>query len=215
MNGGGAGADEAAAAGGVFCAVGVVASGGGSGSSFAGRAPLFLPMLDRSFGVGEGNNHPDVCWGQGFASIVLEVGVCTNTNWPGGETRKNLISEGVGGVRSFELLRLISALGGGVVGPFLEGGSIVGGVVTVGSAGTMAGEGVCSCSCAGVGGSVGCPLLGCVSCVSPCGPGAGSGLSRAAGEPITTSGRGGSGGAGRSGTGGRSPDRVLWRQNWV
>ena len=85
--------------------------------------------------------------------------------------------------------------GGGVDGPFVEGGSLVGGVVTVGA-------------CTGAGGGVDCPLSGCDSRVSPCELGADSGHSCVAGESITTSGRGGSGGAGRSGTGGRSADKA-------
>ena len=69
-------------------------------------------MSDRSIGVGEGNIPPEVCWGEGLASVALEVGVCANRSRPGVGTpvRKNLIGEGVGGVRSFERLLVISAL---------------------------------------------------------------------------------------------------------
>ena len=113
--------------------------------------------------------------------------------------RRNLIGEGVGGVPSFERLRLMSALGGGVVGPFVEGGSLAGGVVTVGGR---------SSACTGAGGGVDGPLPGSGSRVSPCELGAGSGLSCEAGGSITTSGRSGRGGAGRSGTCGRSADKA-------
>ena len=152
-------------------------------------------MSDRSIGVGEGNIPPGVCWGEGLTSVALEVGGCANRSRPGGGTpvRKNLIGEGVGGVRSFERLRLISALGGGVVGPFVDGGSIVGVVVTVGSAGSMTGDGG-SGACTGAGEGVDCPLSGCGSRVSPCELGAGSGLSCVAGGSIVRSGRGGSAG---------------------
>ena len=111
-------------------------------------------------------------------------------------------------MRSFERLLKISAQSGGVVGPFVDGGSIVRGVVTVGSAGLMTGDGDCGGACTGAGGSVDGPLSGCGSRVSPCELGPGSGHSCEAGESITTSGRGGSGGAGRSGTGGRSADKA-------
>ena len=207
----------------------VAATAGGGGVSFAGNLPSLLPpMSDRSIGVGKGNIPPDVCWGEGLASVALEVGVCANRSRPGGGTpvRKNLIGEGVGGVRSFERLLVISARGGGVVGPFVEGGSLVGGVVTVGgSSGVCTGAGggvdgpfveggsliggvVTVGACTGAGGGVDCPLSGCGSRVSPCELGAGSGHYCVAGESITTSGRGGSGGAGRSGTGGRSADKT-------
>ena len=110
-------------------------------------------------------------------------------------------------MRSFERLLVISARGGGVVGPSIDGGSIVGGVVTVGGPCTVTAGG-CIGACTGAGGGVDCPLSGRGSRGSPCGPGAGSGLSCVAGGSITTSGRGGSGGAGRSGTGGRSADKA-------
>ena len=195
--------------GGGFGAGGVAATGGGGGVSFAGNLlSLLPPMSDRSIGVGEGNIPPGVCWGEGRASVALEVGVCANRSRPGGGTpvRKNLIGEGVGGVRSFERLLVISARGGGVVGPSVDWGSIVGGVVTVGVSGTVTGEGVCCCT--GAARIVDGPLSGRGSRVSPCELGAGSGHSCKEGGSITTSGRGGSGGAGRSGTGGRSADKA-------
>ena len=181
----------------------MAATGGGGGVSFAGNLPsLLLPMSDRSIGVGEGNMPPDVCWGEGLPSVASEVGCSrVNRSRPGGGTpvRRNLIGVGVGGLRSFDQLRLMSALGGGVVGPFVEGGSLTGGVVTVGG---------CSSACTGAGGGVDGPLPGSGSRVSPCELGAGSGLSCEEGGSITMSGRGGSGGAGRSGTGGRSADKA-------
>ena len=67
---------------------------------------------------------------------------------------------------SFERLLVISARGGGVVGPFVGGGSTVGGVVTVGGAGTVT-VGGCSGACTGAGGGVDCPLSGCGSRASP------------------------------------------------
>ena len=102
---------------------------------------------------------------------------------------------------------MISARGGGVVGPFVGGGSTVGGVVTVGGAG-MVTVGGCSGVCMGAGGGVDRPLSGCGSRVSPCGLGAGSGLSYVVEGSIVTSGRGGSVGAGRPRTGGRSTDKA-------
>ena len=126
-------------------------------------------MSDRSIGVGKGNIPPGVCWGEDFASVAPEVGFCANRSRPGGGTPvlRNLIGEGVGGVRSFERLLVISARGGGVVGPFVDGGSIVGGVVTAGAAGTVIGEGVCNGACTGAGGGVDCPLSGCGSRIFP------------------------------------------------
>ena len=186
-------------------------------------------MSDRSIGVGEGNILPDVCWGEGLASVALEVGVCANRSRPGGGTpvRKNLIGERVGGVRSFERLLVISARGGGVVGPFVGGGSAVGEVVTVGvCSGACSGAGggvdgpfieggslvggvvVMVGACTGAGGGVDSPLSGRGSHFSSFEPWAGSGFSRAAGGSIATSGRSGSGEAGRSGTGGRSTDKA-------
>ena len=151
--GGGAGAGEAATGGGGFGAGGVAATGGGGVVSFAGNFPSLLPrMSDRSIGVGEGNIPPEVCWGEGLASVALEVGVCANRSRPGVGTpvRKNLIGEGVGGVRSFVRLLVISAQGGGVVSPFVGGGSTVGEVVTVG---------VRSGACTGAGGGVDGPFV--------------------------------------------------------
>ena len=103
---------------------------------------------------------------------------------------------------------MVAARGGGVVGPFVDGGSIVGGVVTVGVAGIVMGEYVFISAGTRAGRCANCPLAGRGSRVSPCGPGAGSGLSCAVGESITTSGRGGSRETARSGTDGRSVDRA-------
>ena len=173
----------------------------------AGGGPPLLLMSDRRIGEGEPNALPQVVRGLG-REPVPEVGSRSNRRRPGGGTpvRRSLIGDGVGGVRSFERLLEISALGGGVVGPFVDGVSIVGGVVTVGAAGTVTGGGVCCCT--GAAGIVDGPLSGRGSRVSPCELGAGSGHSCKAGGFITTSGRGGSGGAGRSGTGGRSVDKA-------
>ena len=209
---------------------GVAATGSGGGVSFAGDlSSLLPPMSDRSIGVGEGNIPPGVCWGEGFASVALVVGVCANRSRPGGGTpvRKNLIGEGVGGVRSFKRLLVMSARGGGVVGPFVGGGSTVGEVATVGfcssscsgAGGDEAGpivEGgslvggvvMVGGACTGAGGSVDGPLSGRGSLFPSFESWAGTGFSRVAGAFITTSGRGGSGGAGRSGTGGRSADKA-------
>ena len=172
-----------------------------------------------------------MCWGEALASVALGVGVRANRSRPGGGTpvRKNLIGEGVGGVRSFERLLVISARSGGVVGPFVGGGSAIGEVVTVGvCSGACLGAGggvdgpfveggslrvvrgvvVMVGACMGAGGGVDGPLSGRGSRSSSFEPWAGSGFSHAAGGSIATYGHGGSGGAGRSGMGGRSADKA-------